>query len=94
MSRVTGRELQTCGFSIHVSKLTGGNPWLTFEALKRLKGVSAPLYLSSGAAWSLSNSVLDTLQTSDWRQALTLNGAIDLAKVCFPARLLEAFRSC
>lgn len=83
MSRVTGRELQTCGFSIHVSKLTGGNPWLTFEALKRLKGVSAPLYLSSGTAWSLSNSVLDTLQTSDWRQALTLNGAIGLAKSLF-----------
>ena len=79
-SRVTGRELQTCAFSIHVSKVTGGNPRLTYEALRKLKGVSAPIFISGGASMSLPNTVLDLLQTSDWKQALTFNGAVTLAK--------------
>lgn len=78
-TRVIGRELQTCGFSIHVSKATGGYPRITYELLDKLKGVSAPLFISSGSALSLANNLLDTVQTSDWKNLLTLEGAAGLA---------------
>lgn len=79
-TKVTGRELQTCGFSIHVSRLTGGNPRVTFELLKRLKGMSAPLYITNGEALSMGNALLDTLQTSNWKELLTRETAVSLGK--------------
>lgn len=78
-TRVIGRELQTCGFSLHVSKATGGYPRITYELLDKMKGMSAPLFIANGAALSLSNNILDTLQTSDWTQLFTWEGAADLA---------------
>lgn len=78
-TRVTGRELQTCDFTIKVSRSTGSNPRLIFEMLDQLKGFSGPLIMSSGAGLSLANNILDTLQTSDWSKYLTLDGAAELA---------------
>lgn len=82
-TRVTGRELQTCDFTIKVSRATGGNPRLIFEMLDQLKGFSGSLIVTNGAGLSLANNVLDSLQTSDWSKYLTMDGATQLATSLF-----------
>ena len=79
-SRVTGRELQTCTVTLKAVKMAGAHPRETFEILSKIKGTSAPIFVSNGLMMSLSNVVLDTLQTSDWTKALTLDNAETLAK--------------
>lgn len=79
-TRVTGRVLQTCDFTIKVSRATGLDPRVVFDTLDLLKGVSGPLIVSTGAGISLANNILDSLQTSDWSKYLTLDGAAELAK--------------
>lgn len=82
-TRVIGRELQTCDFTIKVSRATGGNPRLIYEMLDQLKGCSGSLIVTNGAGLSLANNILDTLQTSDWSKYLTLDGAGQLATSLF-----------
>lgn len=82
-TRATGRTLQTCGFSIRVTRNTGGYPRLVFDILDKLKGMSSPLFISNGVTLSLANNVLDMIQTSDWTKITSLEGAASLAASLF-----------
>lgn len=80
MSKTTGRELQECSFSIKVQAETGADPAATFAMLDALKGMSGGIYIADGIAPTLSKTLLDKIQTSDWRKLFTLETAIDTGK--------------
>lgn len=86
MTKVTGRELQTCEFTVHAVDLPNmddairANPMIIFRALDMLRGMSGGIYLADGASATLSRALLDALQTSDWRKLLTVDNALELAK--------------
>lgn len=94
LSKVTGRELQTCELTIRATDLPSmpselrANPMLTFRALDLLKGVSGGIFVASGVRATLSQTALDALQTSDWRKIFSLEGATELGKqLLFGSRL-------
>lgn len=79
VTKTTGRELQEACFSIRVQSIAGADPRITFELLDALRGKSAGIYLADGVGSTLTQSVLDKLQTSDWRQLLSTDTALDIA---------------
>lgn len=80
LMKVTGRELQECCFSLRVQRLAGADPRATFALLDALKGKSAGVYLARGASSTLAATALNALQSSDWRQLLSANATLNLAK--------------
>lgn len=84
-SKVTGHELQECSITIRAMNVDridpkmSANPRLVYEALCKLKGISGPLYASAGTEATLTDALLAALQTSDWRQLLSLDFAKSLA---------------
>lgn len=86
LTKVTGRELQTCQLTIRamntdaVDKQLSSNPRLVYEGLKLLKGMSGGIYVSSGVSATLTDAALMALQTSDWEQLLTKDFAVGMAK--------------
>lgn len=86
LTKVTGRELQQCEFTVHAVDLPNmdddirANPMIIFRALDQLRGMSGGIYMADGASATLSKALLDALQTSDWRKMLTADGALELAK--------------
>lgn len=85
-SKVTGHELQECNITLRavnadcVDKKLSSNPRLVYEGLKLLKGMSGGIYISAGVASTLTDALLEALQTSDWQKMLTLDFAASLAK--------------
>lgn len=77
-TKVTGRELQECCFSIRALTVAGADPLSTFHLLDAMKGMSGNIYVTSGASISLTTGLLDALQTSDWRNIFTVDSDIDL----------------
>lgn len=80
LSRVTGRELQTCRFSIRATAECGADPRSTYEMLRALRGMSGGIYIANGIKNTMIISALDALQTSDWRNFLTADYARGVAK--------------
>lgn len=80
ISKVTGRELQECSFSIRAQAVAGTDPREIFYILDALKGLSGGIYLADGKASTVATSILNTLQTSDWRTLFTLDNALQLGK--------------
>lgn len=86
LSKVTGHELQEASITLRamnadmVDKSMSADPRLIFEALNALKGFSGPLFVTATASASISNVLLDALQTSDWKNIFSFDTAYDLAK--------------
>lgn len=83
MMKVTGREPQECCIAIRAQKLAGADPRLTYAMIDALKGLSGGVYLARGVSSTLANAALDALQTSDWRQLLSLDTAKNLVQSLF-----------
>ncbi len=79
-SKITGRELQTCTFSVRTHAAAGADPRAVFRLLDAMKGLSGGIYISDGTPLSLAGSVLDTLQTSGLQGLLDGAAATSLAK--------------
>lgn len=79
-SRVTGRELQTCCFSVRAIAECGTDPRITYELLRAMRGMSGGVYIANGVSNTLTIAALDAIQTSDWRKLFTADAAADLAK--------------
>ncbi len=79
-SKVTGRELQECCFSIRAQAVAGADPRTTFHLLDAMKGMSGNIYVTSGVSTSLTTSLLDALQTSDWRNIFSADTAANIIK--------------
>ncbi len=79
-SKVTGRELQECCFSIRAQAVAGADPRTTFHLLDAMKGMSGNIYVTSGVSTSLTTSLLDALQTSDWRNIFSVDTAVNIIK--------------
>lgn len=79
-SRVTGREPQKCCFSIKVQAETGTDPATIYAKLDAMRGQSSGIYIADGKGATLAASILDGLQTSDWRKLLTVENAAATGK--------------
>lgn len=78
--KVTGREPQECSFSVRVQSLAGADPRTTYAMLEAMKGQSGGIYLANGKEGAADKSMLDALQTSDWRKIFTSENAISWGK--------------
>ena len=70
LTKVTGRELQQCEFTVHAVDLPNmdddirANPMIIFRALDKLRGMSGGIYMADGASATLSKALLDALHAA------------------------------